>query len=126
MKLAYPAVFYKGEGGFAVEAPDLQGCVSVGETLPKAILMGTDAASGWALDELEDGKPAPRASAISEIKPEKGGFVSMLALDVDAYTEKWGKNAALKNITISAYFNTFAEKRTVNFSRILSRELENL
>jgi predicted RNase H-like HicB family nuclease len=52
MKLTYPAVFYKGEGGYAVEVPDIPGCVSGG-----AIIMGTDAASGWVLTELEDGKP---------------------------------------------------------------------
>ncbi|MDR1147084.1 MAG: type II toxin-antitoxin system HicB family antitoxin [Spirochaetaceae bacterium] len=46
MKLTYPAIFYKGEGGYAVEIPDLPGCVSGAETLSDAILMGTDAAAG--------------------------------------------------------------------------------
>ena len=55
MKLTYPACFYPCEekkGGFTVEVPDLPGCVSEGDTLAEAILMGTDAASGWVLDEL--------------------------------------------------------------------------
>jgi len=80
MRLTYPAVFYEGEGGYAVEIPDLPGCVSGGETLAEAILMGIDAASGWVLDELEDGKPAPKASPMGAIIPDPGGFVSMLAL----------------------------------------------
>jgi predicted RNase H-like HicB family nuclease len=128
MKLVYPAIFYSWEDrdGFTVEVPDLPGCVSEGRDLAEAIFMGTDAASGWVLDELEDGKPAPRASAISEVKAEEGGFVSMLALDIDAYAEKWGKNAVRKNVTIPAYLNTFAEKRAVNFSQVLSRELEKM
>ena len=81
MKLTYPACFYPCEekkGGFTVEVPDLPGCVSEGDTLAEAILMGTDAASGWVLDELEDGKPAPEASPIESIIPDPGGFVSML------------------------------------------------
>ncbi|MCL2277542.1 MAG: type II toxin-antitoxin system HicB family antitoxin [Treponema sp.] len=106
MQLTYPAIFYEGEGGFAVEVPDLPGCVSGGDTLAEAILMGTDAASGWVLDELEDGKPAPAASPIKKIKPEAGGFVSMLVLDMDAYAEKYGNKAVRKNLTILVVCNT--------------------
>ena len=75
MKLTYPACFYPCEekkGGFTVEVPDLPGCVSEGNTLAEAILMGTDAASGWVLDELEDGKPAPKASPLESIVPDYG------------------------------------------------------
>lgn len=93
MKLTYPACFYPCEekkGGFTVEVPDLPGCVSEGDTLAEAILMGTDAASGWVLDELEDGKPVPKASPLESITPDSGGFVSMLVLDMDAYAEKYG------------------------------------
>lgn len=59
MKLTYPAFFYADEekkGAYAVVVPDLPGCVSGGNTLVDAILMATDAASGWVLDELVDGK----------------------------------------------------------------------
>ncbi len=69
MKLTYPACFYPDEekqGAYAVEVPDLPGCVSGGGTLAEAILMGMDAASGWVLDELEDGKPAPAASPLED------------------------------------------------------------
>ena len=39
MKLIYPAVFYPfsdGSGGYVVEFPDLQGCVTEGRDLEKA------------------------------------------------------------------------------------------
>ena len=57
MKLVYPAIFYPDENGtgYTVEIPDLKGCTTEGDTLADAILMGTDAACGWLLDELEDG-----------------------------------------------------------------------
>jgi predicted RNase H-like HicB family nuclease len=96
MKLTYPAVFYEGEGAYAVEAPDLPGCVSGGSTLAEAIIMGTDAASGWVLTELEDGKPIPTASPLTDIHPRAGGFVSMLILDMDTYAEKYGNKAVRK------------------------------
>lgn len=126
MKLTYPAVFYVDDesGAYAVEVPDLPGCVSGGDTLADAILMGEDAASGWILDELEDGNPAPIASSITDIQPRDGGFVSLLALDMDSYTEKYGVKAVRKNLTIPAYLNTAAEKAGVNFSEILQWALE--
>ena len=86
MKLTYPVCFYPCEkkiGGYTVEVPDLPGCVSEGDSLADAILMAVDAASGWVLDELEDGKPAPAASPIDKIVPDEGGFVSVIVLDID-------------------------------------------
>ncbi|GAB6391510.1 MAG: type II toxin-antitoxin system HicB family antitoxin [Treponematales bacterium] len=96
MKLTYPAIFYPwGDSpGYTVEVPDLPGCVSEGASLAEAVFMGTDAASGWVLDELEDGRPAPPASAPRDIHPEEGGFVRMLALDMDEYAAKYGRKAA--------------------------------
>ena len=126
MQLTYPAIFYEGEGGYAVEVPDLPGCVSGGETLAEAILMGTDAASGWVLTELEDGKPAPAASPIKKIKPEAGGFISMLVLDMDTYAEKYGNKAVRKNLTIPAWLNTYAELKHINFSQVLQDSLTTI
>jgi predicted RNase H-like HicB family nuclease len=128
MELTYPAIFYPWDDGpgFTVEVPDLPGCVSEGNSLAKAILMGTDAASGWVLTELEDGKPEPKSSRLEDIHPEDGGFVSMLVLDMDAYAEKYGNKAVRKNLTIPAWLNTFAEARHINFSQVLQDSLTAL
>lgn len=95
MKLMHPVIFYPcedKEGTFTVEVPDLSGCVSEGVDLASAIIMATDAASGWVLDEPEGGKSAPSASCASEIVPDAGGFVRLLVLDMEAYAEKYGKS----------------------------------
>ena len=126
MKLTYPACSYPDEerkGAYAVVVPDLPGCVSGGDTLAEAMVMGMDAASGWVLDELEDGKSAPPASPLESITPEPGGFVSMLVLDMDSYAEKYGEKAVRKNLTIPAWLNTFAEKNHINFSQVLQDSL---
>lgn len=95
MKLTYPACLYAEENnaGYAVVVPDLPGCVSGGKTLAEAILMATDAASGWVLDELEQGKPVPLASPLEAIHPDPGGFVIVLVLDMDDYAQKYGSKA---------------------------------
>ena len=47
--------------------------------------MAEDAASGWVLDELEDGKPVPAASRLQDVHPnDPDGFVSLITLDMDA------------------------------------------
>lgn len=125
MKLVYLACFYKDNesDSYAVVVPDLPGCATGGSSLAEALLMAVDAASGWILDELEDGKSIPPASAPEDVKPEPGGFVSLLVLDMDSYTEKYGKKAVRKNLTIPAWLNTFAEANHVNFSQVLQDSL---
>ena len=91
--------------------------------------MGEDAASGWVLNELEDGKTAPPASRIEDIHPdpETGvGFVSLLSLDMDAYAAKYGSKSIRKNLTIPAWLNTFAEKKRLNVSKVLQDALTEL
>lgn len=121
MKLIYPAIFYPFENGngYTVEVPDLPGCVSEGDTLADAILMGTDAASGWILDELEDGNDLPTASSISDMQPDDGGIVNLLVLDMDAYAEKYGNKAIRKNITIPAYMVTYLESHELSLSKVV-------
>jgi predicted RNase H-like HicB family nuclease len=128
MKLTYPACFYKDDetGAYAVEVPDLPGCATGGDTLADAILMAIDAASGWVLTELEEGHPAPPARPLDAVQPELGGFVSLLALDMDSYAERFGDKAVRKNLTIPAWLNTFAEANHVNFSQVLQDSLTKL
>ena len=128
MKLVYPACFYQDPetGNYTVEVPDLPGCVSGGPTLADAILMAEDAASGWVLDELEEGNPVPPASVMGTVTPDAGGFVSLLTLDMDAYAEKYGSKSVRKNLTIPAWLNTFAEKHHINFSQVLTDALTTI
>lgn len=128
MKLTYPAVFspFGDRDGYTVTVPDLPGCVTEGDCLADAILMAQDAASGWVLDELEDGNQAPKSSDLSSIELSDGEFVSLLALDIDAYAEKYGSKAVRKNVTIPAWLNTFGEAQGLNFSSILQDALQNL
>ena len=126
-KLLYPACFYPCEEqeGYTVVVPDLPGCVTQGNSLIDAIGMAVDAASGWVLDEMEDGKPIPPASKIEDVQADErpGGFVNLIVLDIDAYAEKYGEKAVRKNLTIPAWLNTYAEANNVNFSRVLQDAL---
>ena len=126
MKLIYPAVFYPfsdGSGGYTVEFPDLPGCVTEGNDLEEAFEMAIDAASGWVLDELEEGNEIPKASAYADVKPRENGQVNIVLLDMDKYAEQYGEKAVRKNVTIPTWLNTFAEKRKINFSQVLQEAI---
>ena len=126
MKLVYPACFYplEQQEGYLVEIPDLQGCVTQGNSMANAIEMAIDAASGWVLDELESGNTAPTATSIKEVTTNSpDGIVSLIALDMDSYAEKYGDKAVRKNLTIPAWLATFADKQNINYSQILQNAL---
>jgi predicted RNase H-like HicB family nuclease len=126
MKLVYPAIFtpFDDEKGYTVEFPDLPGCVTEGSDLSDAIYMAEDAASGWILTELEDGKEVPRASSLTDIEVgEADAFASLIVLDIDEYARKYGKKAVKKTLTIPAWMDTYAVRHNISCSEVLQDAL---
>lgn len=125
MKLVYPANFYYEEdGGYSVEVPDLLGCITQGDNLEEAMEMAQDAALGWILTTIEEEEEIPKPSQIEEIKMEGNGFKTLLLLDIDLYTEKYGrKKSVKKTLTIPEWLNKRAEKVGINFSQALQEIL---
>ena len=123
MKLVYPAIFtpFDEGNGFTVEVPDLPGCVTEGDNLVEAIEMGTDAASGWILGEIEDGNSFPAASMALEAPA--GSFVNLLVLDTDSYAEQYGSKAVRRNITVPAWLDTYAQKNHLSLSKVVQDSL---
>ena len=128
MKLVYPACMYEeNEGSYSVEVPDLKGCCTQGNTLQEALEMAQDAALGWILTSIEDDEKIPQASKIEDIELEnENGFKTLLLLDIDQYTQKYGsKQSVKKTLTIPSWLNKRAEKIGVNFSQTLQDALLN-
>lgn len=126
MKIVYPACFYKQEDeSYSVEIPDLLGCCTQGRNLIEAMEMAEDAALGWLLTAIEDEENIPEPSNIEEVElQETNGFKTLLLLDIDQYTEKYGtKKAVKKTLTIPEWLNKRAEVLGVNFSQTLQEAL---
>lgn len=125
MKLIYPAVFYKGEGGYTVEFPDLPGCVTQGETLEEAMEMAIDAASGWILIMIEDGEDIPSPSKQLNLSDYEGAtFTNLIMIDMDEYAKQYGEKAVKKTLSIPRWLNTLSERRNINFSQVLQAGLK--
>ena len=128
MKLIYPACFYPcEEGGYTVVFPDLPGCITEGDTLAEAMEMAIDASSGWLLTTVEENEQLPKASNIRNVIPDEyeNGFVSLIGVDLDEYSQKHGNKAIKKTLTIPAWLNTIAEDNNVNFSQVLQSALRD-
>ena len=50
-------------GGYLIEFPELQGCMSDGESVEEAIINGVDAMQGWIEAMRAEGHPIPQPVA---------------------------------------------------------------
>ena len=121
MRIVYPAILTPCEKkqGYTIIIPDLKGCVSEGDSLEDAIAMGTDAACGYIVSEIEDGNELPKPTKQTSLKLKKNQLTSLVICDTDKYEEKYSKKIVRKNVSIPAYLNTYGELHNLNFSKIL-------
>ncbi len=123
-KYVYPAIFAKEECGYSVSFPDLEGCVTSGETLENAMAMAEDALCLMLYDMEEDGIPTPAASDIRSLRCNEDEFVSLIACDTLEYRRYYNNKAVKKTLSIPAWLNTMAEREDINFSAVLQKALK--
>lgn len=126
MKLIYPAVFtpYFDEGGFDVSIPDLPDCAASGDSLAEAIEDAVNQASGAILSIMEKGGEVPPATEYQDVHTDDpDDFVSLIVLDMGAYSDAHAQKSVRKNITIPAWLNAYGEAHQVNFSKVLQEAL---
>lgn len=142
MKVIYPVLFYEEkEGGYSVFVPDLEKALNTsaatcGSTLEEAMAMAEDLIAGLILDEVEEGNKIPPASKIEDVSFEElekrldienwdyvSKFKTYIAVDINAFAEKWGKELIKKTVNIPKWINTKAEKLKINFSKTLEEAL---
>lgn len=137
MKVIYPVLFYEEEKkGYSVFVPDLQNVSTCGDTLEEAMKMAEDLIAGLVLDTIEEGSKLAKASRIEDVSFELleekldikdwkyvSKFKTYIAVDVDAFAEKWGKELIKKTVNIPKWINTKAEELKINFSKTLEEAL---
>jgi len=119
MKFVYPAIFTEEAGNYIVEFPDLQGCLTYGETVEDALVQAEEALGGYLAVLLEEEELPAKASSIKAISA-KSGFVSLVSSEVDMYKET---KAVKKTLTIPSWLNKLATDNGINFSEVLRETL---
>ena len=120
----FPAIFGKTATGYAVSFPDLPGCVSVGGNLNEAHKLATEGLGLhlWGMEADHDDIPEPTPVDSLVIDPDEVvGLISVWMLPVRAELDN---KAVKKTLTIPSYLNSLAEKRKINFSRLLQSALK--
>jgi len=121
----YPAIFQKEDEGYSVWVPDIQGCVSQGDTFDEALEYIKDAI-GLCLDVIvEKGDVPPKATKYEDIVLEKNQFLAVVSFDFDEYQKKHGNKSVKKTLTVPAWLNTLSERKNINFSKVLQNALIN-
>lgn len=120
MLKVYPAIFHD-EGTYWVEFPDLEGCVSDGDTLEEAMANAQEAMGLYLAAILEDEQPLPQARDIKEIRSDD--VVSYVSVDVNAYRRS--TRAVRKTLSIPEWLAIEAEKRNLSLSKVLQEGLKS-
>ena len=89
-KYYYPAVFQPEEVGYSVWLPDINGAISQGDTLEKAIENIKDVLGLYVEDAQERKSELPIPSNPTDIIPEKSQTVSLIEFDWAEYQRKHG------------------------------------
>ena len=124
-KILYPAVFHEDGNSYFVEFPDLQGCLSSGDTIELAFENAKEAL-GMYLDKDKDvyERIINKPSSIKDICLQNPGSVVMLVeYDSIEYAKKYKTKAIKKTLSIPEWLNDLATKENVNFSNVLQEAL---
>lgn len=124
MKGAYPIFMEKTQEGYYVKIPDFD-IGTQGENIPDAMEMARDAIGLMGIDMQDDGKEIPEPYSSNE-KPGKDDIVTLVDIDFSEYRKRADNRAVKKNCTIPYWMSVEADKRGVNYSRILQEALSNL
>ena len=121
--IAYPAIFESEENGaYTVSFPDIDGCLSQGETFEEALINAQEALAIY-LHEMAGELNAP-SSILEIIKQNSGAIVQMVCVDLSKYKlKKADTKYVRKNLTIPEWLNDLSEKYDVNYSFVLKNAL---
>lgn len=124
MRRVYPALLETMEsGGYFIRVPDVNGCITTGDTLEETLDNIRDALAGC-LCVLEDvGQPLPEPSDPAAVNDAKATVV-LVDVDLLEYRKETDTRAVRKNVSMPAWMSYMADKRGVNCSQILQDALK--
>lgn len=129
MKYAYPAVLTKivedDFEGYSVNFPDLDGCITEGDSIEDALEMAEDALNLVLVEYEDTNKEIPIPTSIDNLNIPNGAISSYVRADTDKYREvlKELNKTIKKTVSVPKWLNDEAEKKNVNFSKILKEGL---
>ena len=124
-KITYPALFHEEGGKYWVEFPDLEGCLTNGDTVEESYKNAKEAL-GFYLDQEGDvykriiNKPSEVKNIVNA---NPGTLVMLVEYDSLEYAKKYKTKSIKKTLSIPEWLNDLAVKQNVNFSNVLQDAL---
>ena len=119
----YPAAFTPDENALMVTFPDLPMVITYGEDVAHAYEMAKEALGAYIEMAIDGNDPLPKPTAPNKIKAPKGGFVSLIDVDMIQFKTQYANKAVKKTLTIPEWLSNMAESRHINFSATLQKAL---
>ncbi|EEI83674.1 type II toxin-antitoxin system HicB family antitoxin [Anaerococcus tetradius] len=136
MFINYPAIFLKEKDSesYTVIFPDLEGCISWGDSVNDALRMAQDALGAYLFEYYTKPNEMPKSSSIDDIEikideddkeyfSHKGSFKNYVSLDLTDYVKKSNTKTVKKTLSIPSYLNEAGIENNVNFSLLLQEAL---
>jgi predicted RNase H-like HicB family nuclease len=120
MKQIYPAIFHEEDGGYWVEFPDLDGCITEGDSREEALEMAEEALGLFLVALEEQGKEIPQPTSIENVSAIDG-FVTYIATNMNRYRRN--TKAVKKMVSIPEWLSIEAEKNNISLSKVLQESL---
>jgi predicted RNase H-like HicB family nuclease len=123
-RMFYPAIFQpEEEGGFSIYFPDVEGCITQGDSMAESYEMAFDALGNMLSYLEESGKEIPNSSEPQEIQLAKDQFLVVIEFNMLEYKKKNDSRAVKKTLTIPSWLNELAIRQNINFSQVLQEAL---
>lgn len=116
-KGAYPIILKKSDNGYYVVIPDFD-IGTQGETIAESMEMARDAIGLMGIDMEDDGKKIPEPDSV-EFEKEDDDILTLVDVDFAEYRKKVENKAVKKNCTIPYWMSVEADKKGINYSRVL-------
>ena len=120
----YPIILEKTDDGYYVKIPDF-GIGTQGETIVDAMEMARDAIGLMGIDLEDDGKQIPEPGSV-KVEVEKNNILTLVDIDFLEYRRRVDNKAVKKNCTIPYWMSVEADKKGVNYSRLLQEAIASV
>lgn len=120
----YPAIFDYAEDGISVEFPDLQGCLTFGDTEEEALMMAKEAMALYLYGMEEDDEPITAPSRSSSIPTNSNQVVVLVEAWMPPFRSEMKNKAVKKTLTIPQWLDDLAKEHKVNYSQLLQDALK--
>lgn len=122
--IAYPIVISKEKDGYFVNIPDFE-VATQGTDIANAMAMARDAIGIMGIDMEDDGEKIPDAYSV-HFEADETDIVTLVDVDFAEYRKKVDNRAVKKNCTIPYWMSVEADKKGINYSRVLQEAIAEL